>query len=65
VQAVRDLAGPAWLHARAGDPDVAAFTALQATASPPGPARIDRACSRLVHARFGSGTPATRSTPQR
>src|SRR5689334_14325912 len=42
VLAVRDLASPAWLQASADDPDVAAFTALQATASPPRPAQIDQ-----------------------
>jgi hypothetical protein len=35
------------------DPDVAAFTARQATASPPDPARIDEICSRVLWARFG------------
>jgi hypothetical protein len=39
VIAVRDLADPAWLDASADDPDVAAFTAMQATASPPDPRR--------------------------
>lgn len=53
VLAVRDLAGPAWLDASGDDPDVAAFTALQATASPPDPARIDEICSRVLWARFG------------
>ena len=52
VLAVRDLAGPAWLEASGDDPDVAAFTALQATASPPDPARIDEICSRVLWARF-------------
>jgi WD40 repeat protein len=33
VLAVRDLAGPAWLDASGDDPDVTAFTALEATAS--------------------------------
>ena len=31
VLAARDLAGPAWLAAASDDPDIAAFTALQAT----------------------------------
>jgi hypothetical protein len=52
VAAVRDLAGPAWLEASADDPDVAAFTAMQATASPPAPGVIDETCSRVLWARF-------------
>jgi hypothetical protein len=52
VIAVRDLAGPAWLDACADDPDVAAFTAMQATASPPGPGVVDETCSRVLWARF-------------
>jgi hypothetical protein len=54
--AVRDLAGPAWLDASGDDPDVAAFTVLQATASPPDRARIDEICSRVLWARFAPGT---------
>jgi hypothetical protein len=56
VLAVRDLARPAWLDASGDDPDVAAFTAMQATASPPDPARIDEICSRVLWARFPPGT---------
>ena len=52
VIAVRDLAGPAWLDASADDPDVAAFTAMQATASPPDPGVVDETCSRVLWARF-------------
>lgn len=52
VLAAGDLAGPAWLQASSDDPDVAAFTGLQATASPPDPARIDEICSRVLWARF-------------
>lgn len=52
VLATRDLAGPAWLAASADDPDVAAFTALEATVSPPDPARIDEICSRVLWARY-------------
>ena len=59
VLAVRDLAGPAWLEASGDDPDVAAFTALQATASPPDPARIDEVCSRVLWARFAPDGPPT------
>ena len=54
--AVRDLAGPAWLDASGDDPDVAAFTVLQAAASPPDRARIDEICSRALWARFAPGT---------
>jgi hypothetical protein len=50
--AVRDLVGPAWLDASADDPDVAAFTAMQATASPPDPGALDETCSRVLWARF-------------
>ena len=52
VLAIRDLAGPAWLDASGDDPDVAAFTVLEATASPPDTARIDEICSRVLWARF-------------
>jgi len=52
VIAVRDLVGPAWLDACADDPDVAAFTAMQATASPPDPGVVDETCSRVLWARF-------------
>jgi hypothetical protein len=51
VLAVRDLAGPAWLDASSDDPDVTAFTVLQA-ASPPDPARTDEICARVLWARF-------------
>jgi hypothetical protein len=56
VLAVRDLAGPAWLDARGDDPDVTAFTVLEATAGPPDRARIDEICSRLLWARFAPDT---------
>ena len=56
VLAVRDLAGPAWLDASGDDPDVAAFTVLETTASPPDRARIDETCSRVLWARFAPGT---------
>jgi hypothetical protein len=52
VIAVRDLASPSWLDACADDPDVAAFTAMQATASPPDPGVVDETCSRVLWARF-------------
>jgi hypothetical protein len=52
VLAARDLAGPAWLEASGDDPDVAAFTALQATPVPPSPAELDEIISRVLWARF-------------
>jgi len=52
VIAVRDLAGTGWLDAMADDPDVAAFTALSATAKAPPPDRVDETCSRLLWIRF-------------
>ena len=55
VLAVRDLVGPAWLDASGDDPDAAAFTVLEAAASPPDQARIDEICSRVLWARFAPG----------
>ena len=52
VLAAGELTGPAWLAANEDDPDVAAFAALQATASPPDPGRIDDIISRVLWARF-------------
>jgi len=52
VIAVRELAGTGWLDAMADDPDVAAFTAISATASAPSPDSIDETCSRVLWARF-------------
>jgi len=52
VLAARDLAGPAWLAAASDDPDIAAFTALQATPVPPSPAELDEIISRVLRARF-------------
>jgi hypothetical protein len=52
VLAARDLAGPAWLEASGDDPDVAAFTALQATLYPPEAAEIDKICARVLWARY-------------
>jgi hypothetical protein len=58
VLAVRDLAGPAWLQAACDDPDIAAFTALQAAPVPPSPAGLDEIISRVLWARFTPpGTP--------
>jgi hypothetical protein len=52
VLATRNLAGPAWLEANGDDPDVAAFTALQATLYPPEAAEIDEICARVLWARY-------------
>jgi hypothetical protein len=57
VLAVRDLAGWAWLDANGDDPDVTAFTVLEAAASPPDPARIDETCSRVLWSRVVAGPP--------
>ena len=58
VLAARDLAGPAWLAATSDDPDIAAFTALQATPVPPSPAELDEIISRALRARFTPPGPA-------
>jgi hypothetical protein len=64
VLAARDLAGPAWLAAASDDPDIAAFTALQATPAPPSPAELDEIIARVLWARFGPpGTPRTAPAP--
>jgi hypothetical protein len=58
VLAARDLASPAWLDAASDDPDIAAFTALQASLVPPSPAGLDEIISRVLWARFAPpGTP--------
>ena len=57
VLAVRDLAGPAWLEASGDAPDVAAFTALQATPVPPSPAELDEIIARVLWARFAPPGP--------
>ncbi len=57
VLAARDLAGPAWLAARGDDPDIAAFTALEATPVPPAPADLDEIISRMLRARFTPAAP--------
>jgi hypothetical protein len=56
VIAVRGLAGPAWLDASADDPDVAAFTTMQATVRPPDSGVVDETCSRVLWARFSPAT---------
>lgn len=58
VLAARDLAGPAWLAAASDDPDIAAFTALQAIPVPPSPAELDEIISRVLWARFAPPGPA-------
>jgi pimeloyl-ACP methyl ester carboxylesterase len=65
VLSVGDLVGRAWLKARADDPDVAAFAAMQATARPPSPARIDEICSRVLWARFARQASARTARPAR
>ena len=69
--AARDLAGPSWLAAASDDPDIAAFTALQATPAPPSPAGLDAIISRVLWARFPppgtprDGGPSPAGTPAR
>jgi hypothetical protein len=64
VLAARDLAGPSWLAAASDDPDIAAFTALQATPAPPSPAELDEIISRVLWARFPPpGTPRDGGPP--
>jgi hypothetical protein len=55
VLLVRELAGPAWLAASAGDPGIDAFTALDTTPDPPAPDILDEIFSRVLWARFGPG----------
>ena len=55
VLAVRDLAGPAWLDARSDDPDMAAFTVLDAAAKPVLTSlSATRSCGRFGPASEGS-----------
>jgi anti-sigma B factor antagonist len=64
VLAARDLAGPSWLAAASDDPDIAAFTALQAAPAPPSPAGLDEIISRVLWARFPPpGTPRDGGPP--
>jgi hypothetical protein len=65
VLAARDLAGPAWLEAAGDHPDIAAFTALQATPAPPAPAELDEIISRVLRARFPRPGPRATAPPQR
>jgi hypothetical protein len=65
ILAAGHLAGPAWLAASGDDPDIAAFTVLQATPVPPDTAELDEIISRVLWTRFpppgtgrdGSGAP--------
>ena len=63
VLAARDLAGPAWLAATGDDPDIAAFTALQAAPVPAAPAELDEIISRVLWARFAPPGGAARPGP--
>jgi len=65
VLATRDLAGPAWLEAASDTPDIAAFTALQATPAPPGPAELDEIISRVLWARFPRPAPRATASARR
>ena len=58
VMAVRDLAGPAWLHAHADDPGICAFTSLGSTPTPPSLLVLDEILARCLRARFGAHLPA-------
>ena len=58
VIALRDLVGPAWLHARDGDPGIHAFTSLDSTSAPPSPLVLDEILARCLRARFGAHLPA-------
>jgi hypothetical protein len=53
VHAARELTGSAWLAANIDDPDIAAFTDLDSTPSPPSPHDLDEILSRCLWARFG------------
>jgi hypothetical protein len=63
VLAARDRAGPAWLAATGDDPDIAAFTALQAAPVPAAPAELDEIISRVLWARFAPPGGAARPGP--
>lgn len=52
VLTVRDLVGPAWLAARADDPDILAFTGLDTTPDPPPADTLDEILSRVLWGRF-------------
>jgi hypothetical protein len=54
VFTVRELTGTAWLTANRGDPDIAAFAALDLKPHPPSPADLDEILSRVLWARFAT-----------
>jgi hypothetical protein len=52
VLAARELAGTRWITARAANPAVAAFIALDSMPQPPAPADLDQVLAGLLQARF-------------
>jgi hypothetical protein len=58
VRTVRELAGPTWLAANTDDPDIAAFTALADTPTPPPPADLDELLARVLWARNAPALPS-------
>jgi hypothetical protein len=52
VLAVRELAGPGWATARASDPEVAAFLALNLMPQPPAAADLDQILAGVLRVRF-------------
>lgn len=64
VLAARDLAGRTWLAARADDPDISAFTALESEPVPPAPAHLDEVVSRVLWARFAPCTASSDASRQ-
>lgn len=52
VLAARELAGAGWLLARASQPEIATFMALDVMPQPPAHADLDRALAGLLRARF-------------
>lgn len=61
--AARDPAGPAWLAASGDAPDIAAFTALDATPVLPPPADLDEIIARVLWARFPRTAAVTAPAP--
>ena len=60
VITTRELAGPSWLAARGGDPDIAALTALDTRPGPPPADALDEILSRVLWARFAPAAGAGR-----
>jgi hypothetical protein len=52
VLAVRELAGPGWITARAASLEVTAFTALDRMPHPPPSAELDQILASVLQARF-------------